>query len=39
MLYGVDENLGGPTFKEAFEVIIQRNGGVEKLKPQPRLQP
>ena len=35
MLYGVDENLGGPTFKEAFEVIIQRNGGVEKLKPQP----
>ena len=34
MLYGVDENLGGPAFKENFEVIIKRNGGVEKLRPQ-----
>jgi|GEM_PF-2467788 len=35
MLYGVDENLGGPSFKENFELIIQRNGGVERLQPQP----
>ncbi|MEM9346091.1 MAG: hypothetical protein AAGB26_05695 [Planctomycetota bacterium] len=39
MLYGVDENLGGGSFKEAFEVIIQRNGGVERLQPQPGVNP
>ena len=39
MLYGVDENLGGPAFKENFEVIILRNGGVQRLKPQPGVAP
>lgn len=39
MLYGVDENLGGPSFKEDFEIIIQRNGGVERLRPQPGVAP
>lgn len=39
MLYGVDENLGGGAFKEAFEIIIERNGGVERLKPQPGVAP
>lgn len=35
----VDENLGGPTFKEAFMIIIQRNGGVQRLQPQPGVAP
>ncbi|MFK7788515.1 MAG: hypothetical protein AB8C95_03335, partial [Phycisphaeraceae bacterium] len=39
MLYGVDENLGGPDFKENFEIIIKRNGGVERLQPQPGAAP
>jgi hypothetical protein len=39
MLYGVDENLGGPAYKESFEIIIKRNGGVERLKPQPGVAP
>lgn len=39
MLYGVDENLGGPSFKERFEVIILRNGGVQRLQPQPGAAP
>lgn len=39
MLYGVDENLGGPTFKEKLEIIFQRNGGVERLRPQPGVAP
>ena len=39
MLYGVDENLGGPTFKERLEIIFQRNGGVERLRPQPGVAP
>lgn len=39
MLYGVDENLGGPDYKENFELIIQRNGGVERLQVQPGAAP
>lgn len=39
MLYGVDENLGGAAFKEDFEIIIKRNGGVERLQPQPGVVP
>lgn len=34
MLYGVDENLGGPAFKDRLETIFERNGGVERLTPQ-----
>ncbi|MEO0477410.1 MAG: hypothetical protein AAF085_15805, partial [Planctomycetota bacterium] len=33
ILYNEDENLGGPDFKEKFEIIIARNGGVERLRP------
>lgn len=39
LIQQVDENLGGPTFKESFEIIIQRNGGVERLQPQPGVVP
>ncbi|MBX2852515.1 MAG: hypothetical protein KTR15_12315, partial [Phycisphaeraceae bacterium] len=39
MLYGVDENLGGAAFKESFEIIIKRNGGVERLQPAPGVAP
>jgi hypothetical protein len=39
MLYGVDENLGGSAFKENFEIIIKRNGGVERLQPAPGVIP
>lgn len=39
MLYGVDENLGGPDFKEDFELLFQRNGGVERLQPAPGVLP
>lgn len=39
MLYGVDENLGGPSFKERFEILFQRNGGVERLNPQAGFTP
>ncbi len=39
MLYNVDENLGGPDFEENFEIIIKRNGGVERLQPAPGVAP
>lgn len=39
LIQQVDENLGGPAFKESFEIIIQRNGGVERLQPQPGVAP
>ena len=33
MLIGIDENLGGPAFKDKFMDIINRHGGVERLQP------
>ena len=32
-LMRVDENLGGPAFKDKFFELFDRNGGVERLKP------
>ncbi|MGB0768852.1 MAG: hypothetical protein ACPGYV_14215, partial [Phycisphaeraceae bacterium] len=39
LIQQVDENLGGPAYKESFDTIIQRNGGVERLQPQPGVAP
>lgn len=33
MLKGIDEDFGGPAFKERFMDIIERNGGIERLRP------
>lgn len=35
ILKRVDENLGGPAFKDRFIEVFKRNGGVEQLEVQP----